>query len=131
MINLVEALKNRISICIWGEWLGGRIGENAYLLVNEERKDDNTVVLHFEENEKCTIINPVEMIWKGKQLSVKSADKIIWEFYYYGKPQTSETLTTIEYIFLSDSRVHVIEKGNYWNRDEIIKVKDKMAISSF
>lgn len=131
MINLIEALKNRISICIWGEWLGGRIGENTYLLVKEERKSDNIVVLYFDNNEKCIIINPRKMIWKGKVLSVKSADKVIWEFYYYGRPQIAENLFTLEYSLLDKSRVRVVAKSKDGNRDEIIKVRGKAAISSF
>lgn len=129
MKNLVDKLHKRISICIWGEWLGGRIGENAYLLEKEEKKVEN-VILYFSENEKCTIVKPVNMLWNGKRLSVKSADKIIWEFYYYGKPQTPENLITIEYCLLDDSHVNVIQKGN-WQRDEVIKTKGKIAIDSF
>jgi hypothetical protein len=128
----MDSFDKYISICIWGEWLGGRPGENAYLLIGREYdKKDDKLILNFNGNEKCTIINPIKMEWKGKCLLVKSAQKIIWEFYYYGKPQTPETRTLIEYTFIDKNQVHVIEKGNYWNRDEVINILGKKAIESF
>lgn len=65
---------------------------------------------------------------KGKRLKVKSADKIIWEGWYYEKTPSP---IIIEYILLGKSRVRVIEKSKNRNRDEIINVRGKTAIRSF
>lgn len=123
--------KNYISICIWGHG-PGRPYDNSYRL-KEKKYDEtkNTLTLFFEDNEKCIIINPVEMVWDRKKLKVKSAEKIIWEFYYYGKPQSQETLTIMEYTLLNNSQVCFAEKGNYWNRDEIIDISGKFAFDAF
>ncbi|MDL2292880.1 hypothetical protein LJC17_04780 [Acholeplasma sp. OttesenSCG-928-E16] len=125
----MRTFENYISLSIWGEWLGGRISENAYLLTKEEKKED-VITLYFNGNEKCTIIKPVGFSHQGRHLTLSSAEKIIWEFYYYGRPQTEENLVTVCYTLLDDSRVHVIMHSNYWKRDEIIKINGNKAISS-
>ena len=125
------AFGHYMYVRIWGETMGGDIGGNPYRLVDQklsENKDELT--LFFEENEKCSIFKPVGTVRKGvddDKLVVEHAEKIVWEFYYYGRPPSPETLYAIEYNLVDESHVHVTENGN-WPRDEIIEIKNKMAL---
>ena len=118
-----------LGLYIWGEKFG--VPNEDFVLTKIENKSDNSVVLYFLGNIKCTIINPIDMSFrplKEKRLKVKSADKIIWEAWYYEVPPSP---IVIEYTLLEKSRVHVIRKDKNKTRDEIIKVRGKKAISSF
>ena len=118
-----------LGLYIWGEKYS--VPREGFVLTKIENKSDNSVVLYFLGNTKCTIINPVEMSFrrlKEKPLKVKSADKIIWEDWHHGEPLSP---LIIEYTLLEKSRVHVIRKDKNKTRDEIIKVRGKKAISSF
>lgn len=118
-----------LGLYIWGEKFG--VPNEDFVLTKIENKSDNSVVLYFLGNIKCTIINSIDMSFrplKEKRLKVKSADKIIWEAWYYEVPPSP---IVIEYTLLEKSRVHVIRKDKNKTRDEIIKVRGKKAISSF
>ncbi len=118
-----------LDLKIWGENFG--IPNEGFILTKIENESDNKVTLYFLGDIKCTIINPIKMSFKslkGKRLKVKSADKIIWEGWYYEKTPSP---IIIEYILLGKSRVRVIEKSKNRNRDEIINVRGKTAIRSF
>ena len=130
---LETSLNNYMHLSIWGESIGGDIGGNTYRLVDQKlNENQDELILFFEGNEKCSIFNPIDIVKKGvggKRLIIKHAEKIVWEFYYYGKPQSPETLNVIEYVFVDESHVHVTEKGS-WPRDEIIKIKNEIALDS-
>ena len=81
--NLEGFCENYISLCIWGDG-PGRPHDNSYLLT-EKKMDvaNNRLTLFFDGNEKCTLVNPIDVVWNGKLFTAKSADRIIWEFYYY------------------------------------------------
>jgi len=120
-----------LSLCIWGDG-PGKPFDNVYTLIKEEIDEDNdTIKLFFGDNEECIIEKPSEVARDDRHFDVSKAKKITWKFYYYGKPQTPETLTVIEYTSLSDSNVRVTTKSNYWPRDEIIGVSGKPAFASF
>lgn len=118
-----------LGLYIWGGKFG--VPNEDFVLTKIENKSDNSVVLYFLGNIKCTIINSIDMSFrplKEKRLKVKSADKIIWGAWYYEVPPSP---IVIEYTLLEKSRVHVIRKDKNKTRDEIIKVRGKKAISSF
>lgn len=126
----MSSFVDRMSLCIWGDG-PRRPHDNAYILIRKEVDAENKIItLYFDGNEKCTIFNPIDIEWKGMRLKVKSADKIIWEHYYYGKPQTPETLCVYEYTFVDSAHVHVVEKSNWTNRDEVFSPKGNAAINT-
>lgn len=131
-----KPLVKQISLCIWGDG-PGRPYDNIYTLVRKEMNEaENLLTLYFDENEKCTVFNPSGVEWDGMRFKVETADKIIWQFYYYGKPQTSETLIQLEYTFIDKKHVHVIEKGYLVNQhilpaiDKIFNPHGKIAIDT-
>jgi len=50
----------------------------------------------FNEKESLTILNPKLITETDKSLEIKDADKIIWQWYYYGKERVPENLYFVE-----------------------------------
>ena len=56
----------------------------------------NALTFTFNENELLIITNPQGINEFLTKLTITSADNILWKWYYYGRPQTSENLYYIE-----------------------------------
>lgn len=121
-------MRNYLSLCIWGDG-PGRPYDNIYMLKNITF-DNNTLHLFFDGDEECIISNPTNINFSEKSLKVDAANKIIWKFYYYGKPKNKETLTIIQYDMINRSQVCILESGAF-NNDKIISIKGKIAFDSF
>lgn len=120
-----------IVFCIWGDG-PGRPYDNAYIIKDREIDNNHDFIrLLFNGGEECIIEQPRGINWGPKGIKINKAKKVIWKYYFYGKPQSIDTLIIMEYTLIDDSNVHVVVKGNYFNRDEIININGKIAIDSF
>ncbi len=91
---IVTVFKNG-TLCFFSECFG-RPYDNYHRVVSCELIE-NELILFFDDNEKCIIIDPDGIISNEKTFVVRKARKIIWQWYYYGKPQTEENCRIIEY----------------------------------
>ncbi len=84
------------SLCFYGHWFG-RPYDNCHRLdfVTFDSLT-NTLILNFNEKETLSITNPQEICEFEKRLTIGSADKISWKWFYYGRPQTENNLFFIE-----------------------------------
>jgi len=84
------------SLCFYGHWFGKPF-DNVHTLINAAYDSTNDVLtLTFEEKEVLTIWRPIDIKEFAEKLTIQHADKILWQWYYYGKPQTPENLFFIE-----------------------------------
>ena len=104
-----EYMNDYLSVCIWGNG-PGRPYDNIYLFQRIEYVKD-IVHMFFCNGEECIIVHPQNLLFSQNGLKISYADKIIWKFYYYGKPQSDETLVTMEYIPMGNSKIRISVKG--------------------
>lgn len=122
-----------VSICFWDDWNGGRPLDNVYTLTKivTEKK---FIKMYFDGNEECVIEKPEGIELKDfnfennfVKLYIKKAASVSWKFYYYGKPQSQETLSQTTYTPTFGNRVKVVQKGCF-TRNEVISSANKNAV---
>ncbi|KJF43467.1 hypothetical protein [Draconibacterium sediminis] len=107
--NKKDGLKKGGSLCFYGHWFG-RPYDNFHQIESLSfDSSTNKLSLTFDEKETLIIVNPKEISESEKILTIKSADKIIWNWFSYGKSQTSENLYFIE---INKDRDELIGKSN-------------------
>lgn len=84
------------SLCFYGYWFGKPYDNYHQLDFVTFDSSTNTLILNFKEKETLSITNPQEICEFENRLTIGSADKISWKWFYYGKPQTENNLYFIE-----------------------------------
>ena len=97
----------------WGDWFG-RPYDNIHTVCSADFDDDETVLtVMFDYSERCIIYHPEGIVNESQRFYVHKAEKIIWQWYYYGKEQTPENLCQIEYVYLNEHAVCAQYLGIY------------------
>lgn len=121
-------MKKCFTLRIW-DCGPGRPLDNEYILVDKLYKD-NAIVLSFEGGEKCTIVNPTNIIDTETRLKVEQASQIIWNSYYCGKPQSDDTQITVKYEMMENGQIRIIENGPFESH-QIISMNNRIAFDSY
>lgn len=96
-------MNDYIFCSIWG--IGpGRPFDNPYVLKSVERSDTYIRIL-FEGGEECCIYSPKEIQKTFTKFIVKDAERITWEHFYYGVPNSHDSKVFEEYIKLDDTNI--------------------------
>jgi hypothetical protein len=85
------------TLRFFGEWFG-RPYDNMHVIKSAEVKDDCLIVT-FDQNEVLSIWNQSGFKINEKEFQIDSASRVIWQWYYYWRPQTSENLYYFDYLF--------------------------------
>jgi hypothetical protein len=86
------------TLCFWGDWFG-RPMDNFHEVVSSLFDETNNIfILSFREGEKCIIYQPNGIVSTNKQFYINDADKVIFEWYHYGREKIAENKLSIEYI---------------------------------
>ena len=83
------------TLRMFGDWFG-RPMDNVHNVVDTE-SDGDTLILTFKNNETLTIWNPSGYSTVGYTIRIADADRVRWEWYYYGREQTPENLLFHDY----------------------------------
>lgn len=84
------------SLRIWGQWFG-RPHDNIHRIVSASSTSDH-VKVSFDQGETSAVWNPAGLKITTKAFTVKRADRVRWEWYYYGRPPTPENLYYEDYV---------------------------------
>lgn len=57
------------------------------------------LTIRFNNGEKCTVHEPSGIVNEPNDFHIESAEKIVWEWYYYGKERTPENRCELEYTY--------------------------------
>ena len=107
----------RGTLCFWGEWFG-RPMDNFHTVVDAQYdKSVNTLTLLFDQGEKCTVYNPDGIVNEQKQFHITDADKIVWEWYHYGKEKIPENLYRKTYTKISKCEI-LAEYDTLWEQGQ-------------
>jgi hypothetical protein len=84
------------SLQFWGDWFG-RPHDNVHQIVHCWA-DHDVLKLTFDEDEVLSIWHPRGCLADGRTFRVESADRVRWEWFYYGRPKTSANLLFMDYV---------------------------------
>jgi hypothetical protein len=80
------------TIRFWGNWFGKPM-DNYHEIENVEfDKTNNILILTLNDGEKITLWNPSDLEIGHKELRIKKADKILFEWHLYGENKIGENL---------------------------------------
>jgi hypothetical protein len=103
------------TLRFWGQWFG-KAYDNCHRLVRYEAEGD-LLKFHFDENETLSLWaprkaafeerphlmepgswSPSGRVIKEHVFRIGDADRVRWEWFYYGRPQTLPNLHFIEFV---------------------------------
>jgi hypothetical protein len=80
------------ALCFWGHWFG-RPHDNFHQITSINFDSfTNTLTITFSEQEILTVFNPTEIAEYKGSIQIDMADKIHWQWYYYGRTHEPENL---------------------------------------
>jgi hypothetical protein len=79
-----------------GVWFG-RPHDNYHTLVRAEA-DGDCLTLHFNEEEILQIWHPTGCQIDEQQFVIRSASRVLWRWYWYGRPHTPDNLKSYDFV---------------------------------
>ena len=96
LAKLVDTVNAELSslesgtLRIWGNWFG-RPYDNCHTIVACEAVGE-CLVMRCDEGEMLYVWHPDGLGYEGGKLYVRQAERVRWEWYYYGRPLTTDNL---------------------------------------
>ena len=119
------------TLRFWGNWFGKPMDNYHEIESVEFDNEKNILILTLNEEEKLKIWNPSNLEIGKKELRIKNADKILFEWHLYGEDKIAENLKFESYInnginikFETD---YIAEKRN----DKCYKSEPALSIIGF
>jgi len=116
------------SLCIWGNWFGRPMDNFHTLKEVTFDKELNKLILTFDNQERLTIWNAENISDAKGHFQIEKAVKVLWQWYYYGKPQTEENLFFEEYEHL-DNKIVFKTNVNWFKKSGSDLTTKKPAVS--
>ncbi len=103
-LQAVIGTVKRGSLRVFGDWFG-RPRDNFHV-VRSVLAEDHELVVDFEENEQLRISSPAGWEFSEHTFRVQHARRVVWRWFYYGRPQTPENLFTEAHWLDDKGHVH-------------------------
>lgn len=85
------------SLAVFGVIFGGRV-DNIHTIVSARAFEaDDLLVINFNEDEVLSIWSPGLSVVDEKEFRIVAANRVRWEWFYYGRPKTSDNRYFIEH----------------------------------
>ena len=84
------------TLRFWGVWFG-RPHDNMHKIVSSEYKLD-VLRVRFDGDERLTVWYPEGLKLDASTFWIKSAERVRWEWYYYGRPKTDANLFYYDFV---------------------------------
>lgn len=94
-VQSLPECKKSGTLRIWGQWFG-RPMDNMHTCVACD-VIDGQLILNFDQGETLKVWNPSNVTAVGATLTIESASRVRWQWYYYGRNQTPENLLYLDY----------------------------------
>jgi hypothetical protein len=97
MISQLQSGVGRIqgTLCVYGDWFG-RPMDNCHRMTAVEG-DTSFLKLTFSDEETLEIWDPQNLTLSKTGFSVQSASRVLWRWFYYGRPHLPENRFFIEH----------------------------------
>jgi hypothetical protein len=67
--------------------------------------DGDELVVQFDAGEVLTVVNPAGWLFTAEVFRIAEASRVVWRWYYYGRPKSRDSLFTIEHRLDADGRI--------------------------
>jgi hypothetical protein len=102
------------SLCVFGDWFG-RPHDNWHQIKSFEVKE-NYLKLIFNEDETLEVWNWQGLSENGKGFIIQHANRVRWEWFYYGRQKFPENGFFIEHV-VKDGAVTANSNVNWYSPD--------------
>jgi hypothetical protein len=102
------------SLRIFGDWFG-RPHDNCHVLTSVDVEVDR-VVLRFEQGEFLQVWSPSDPEFASHRFAIRSASRVRWEWYYYGRPHLPKNRYFLDYVVAGES-VDVTTNVDWYSPD--------------
>jgi hypothetical protein len=89
IVRLLPDVK-RGSLVVYGDIFGGRIDNMHRVISAHAIGEPDRLVVEFNEGETLEIWDPGHASISAREFRRSSASRVRWEWFYYGRPKTSE-----------------------------------------
>lgn len=83
------------TLQFWGVWFG-RPHDNCHSVVAAEAEGD-CLTVHFNEEETLKVWHPVGWRIDAEEFVIRSAGRVMWQWFWYGRPHVPGNLMTYEF----------------------------------
>jgi hypothetical protein len=84
------------TLRFWGVWFG-RPHDNVHTIVHADAAAD-CLTLRFNGEETLQVWNPTGCQIDSQQFIILSASRVLWQWYWYGRPHTPDSLMSEEFV---------------------------------
>lgn len=85
------------TLRIWGDWFG-RPHDDVHRIVGAD-SDDCSVTITFEGKETLRVWHPAGVQVGPDAFRILQAERVRWEWFYYGRPQLPQNRYFLDYAF--------------------------------
>jgi hypothetical protein len=115
------------TLCFWGHWFGRPYDNFHQIIAVDFDASKNILTLHFSGREILIVNNPSDIQEYDNKLQIAQADKVYWQWYYYGKVQEEENMFYYELI-KNDDTITGVTNANWYKPDWNGLTSNKPAI---
>ena len=106
----MKILKNG-SLRFWGDWLGRPYDDFLSVVAVDYDKNEGILVIYFDNEVKCTVYDPIDIVNNKNTFHVSKATKIVLEWYRYGEEHISQNLR--QKIYSQTDNNMILKKCSY------------------
>ena len=96
-LSAVLGSVKRGALRMFGDWFGRPV--DNVLIADSVKAEGHDLIVGFGDGEELVISDPAEWAFAADTFRVGRASRVIWRWYYYGRPKEPANLLTIEHWF--------------------------------
>ncbi len=93
----VTQRKKSFAVCFWGHWHGGPTNAKYKIISAIYQQDMKLLIIEFSGKEVLKIVNPSLVEELPNRLEIKTADKVIWEWFDHTKEFKSKKKCQLDF----------------------------------
>ena len=104
----------RGSLRFWGAWFGRPY--DAFHAVVGCEAEDGVLRMRFDAGETLSVWSPSGVTANQSTFRISDANRVLWEWFYYGRPQTQENLRFYDYM-KSEAGIEVSTNAEWYSSE--------------
>jgi hypothetical protein len=99
------------SLAVFGDVFGGRIDNVHVITAARVTGAPEHLVIDFNEGEALEVWDPVGAVISDREFRIQGASPVRWEWFFYGRPHSSENRYFIEHVRQGEAVVATTDAG--------------------
>jgi hypothetical protein len=100
------------SLRTFGDWFGKPLNNDHR--ARSARAEDDRLIIDFDDGETLTVWNPRGIIVSSDAFRIDAADRVRWEWFYYGRRESPENRFAQEHALAGD-RVNATTTAEWYD----------------